>query len=114
MKTKENSNKVKSVKVQNRVDLRNAWLNETRTITALVKFCYSDQGRPYVEKVLADIEGAPSFGSVCSVKNIINSLKVLDSRDDVKRKYLVDSKGNERRLFTIGIVAIAARQMAKK
>lgn len=112
MKTK--NKKVRSAKVQNRVNLRNAWLNETRTITALVKFCYSEQGRPYVEKVLADIEGAPKFESVCSVKNIIRSLKVLDARENVKRKYLVDSKGNERRLFTIGIVAIAARQMAKK
>ena len=110
----ENEKKVKKVseKVTAKKQARAAWLNDTRTITALCKWGSGDGSR-YVEDYLSKLDGAPTLRKLCNVKNVINALAELDKREG-KRKYLVDKDGNERRLFTVTHLFIAAGQMAKK
>jgi hypothetical protein len=107
-------NKIKNVsdKVVARKQARAAWLNDTRTITALVKWANGDGSR-YVEDYLSKLDGAPTLRKLCNVKNVINALTELDERDG-KRKYLVDKDGNKRNLYTVTHLFIAASQMAKK
>jgi len=107
-KTKKVSEKVTAKK-----QAREAWLNDTRTITALCKWG-SGEGSKYVEAYLSQLDNAPTLRKLCNVKNVINALAELDKRENVKRKYLVDSKGNKRSLYTVTHLFIAAGQMAKK
>lgn len=111
----KNEIKVKKVseKVVARKQAREAWLNDTRTITALCKWGSND-GSAYVQEYLDKLENAPTLRRLCNVKNVINALTDLDNRDDVKRKYLVDKDGNKRTLYTVTHLFIAASQMAKK
>ena len=102
-----------SEKVTAKKQAREAWLNDTRTITSLCKWGTGD-GTKYVEAYLSKLENAPTIRKLCNVKNVIAALTELDKREGVKRKYLVDKDGNERRLFTITHLFIAASQMAKK
>jgi hypothetical protein len=74
-------------------------LNDTRTITALVKWANGD-GSKYVDDYLSKLENAPTLRKLCNVKNVINALAELDKREG-KRKYLVDKDGNERKLYTL-------------
>jgi hypothetical protein len=110
----KNETKVKKVseKVTAKKVAREAWLNDTRTITALCKWANGD-GSKYVDDYLSKLENAPTLRKLCNVKNVINALAELDKREG-KRKYLVDKDGNERRLFTVTHLFIAASQMAKK
>ena len=110
----KNETKVKKVneKVTAKKVAREAWLNDTRTITALCKWGSSD-GSVHVQNFLDKLDNAPTLRKLCNVKNVINALAELDKRDG-KRKYLVDKDGNERRLFTVTHLFIAAGQMAKK
>jgi len=110
----KNETKVKKVneKVVSRKQAREAWLNDTRTITALIKWANGD-GSKHIEDYLSKLDGAPTLRKLCNVKNVINALAELDKREG-KRKYLVDKDGNERRLFTVTHLFIAASQMAKK
>ena len=105
--TKKISEKVTAKKVA-----REAWLNDTRTITALVKWANGD-GSKYVDAYLSQLDNAPTLRRLCNVKNVIAALAELDKREG-KRKYLIDKDGNERRLFTVTHLFIAASQMAKK
>jgi hypothetical protein len=105
-KVKKVSEKVTAKKVA-----RAAWLNDTRTITALCKWG-SGEGSRYVEDYLSKLENAPTLRRLCNVKNVIAALSELDKREG-KRKYLVDKDGNERRLFTVTHLFIAASHMAK-
>ena len=107
----KNEKKV-SEKVVARKQARAAWLNDTRTITALVKWANGD-GSKYVEDYLGKLENAPTLRKLCNVKNVINALADLDKREG-KRKYLVDKDGNKRNLYTVTHLFIAAGQMAKK
>ena len=111
----KNEIKVKKVseKVVAKKEARAAWLNDTRTITALCKWGSGD-GSEYVQNFLDKLDNAPTLRRLCNVKNVINALAELDSRDDVKRKYLVDKDGNKRTLYTVTHLFIAAGQMAKK
>jgi hypothetical protein len=106
-------NKIKNVsdKVVARKQARAAWLNDTRTITALCKWAASD-GANYVQTYLDQLDNAPTLLSLCNVKNVINALAELDERDG-KRKYLVDKDGNKRNLYTVTHLFIAASHMAK-
>ena len=110
----KNETKVKKVneKVTAKKVAREAWLNDTRTITALCKWANGD-GSKYVEDYLIKLENAPTLRKLCNVKNVINALSELDKRDG-KRKYLVDKDGNKRNLYTVTHLFIAAGQMAKK
>ena len=105
--TKKVSEKVTAKKVA-----REAWLNDTRTITALCKWA-SGEGSKYVEAYLSQLDNAPTLRRLCNVKNVISALAELDKREG-KRKYLTDKHGNEKRLFTVTHLFIAASQMAKK
>jgi hypothetical protein len=87
-----------SEKVVSRKQAREAWLNDTRTITALCKWANGDGSR-YVEDYLSKLENAPTLRKLCNVKNVINALAELDKREG-KRKYLVDKDGNKRN-FTL-------------
>jgi len=111
----KNEIKVKKVseKVTAKKQAREAWLNDTRTITALCKWGSGD-GSKYVDAYLSKLDNAPTLRKLCNVKNVIAALAELDKREDVQRKYLVDKDGNERRLFTVTHLFIAASQMAKK
>ena len=91
---------------------RAAWLNDTRTITALVKWANGD-GLKYVDDYLSKLDNAPTLRRLCNVKNVISTLSDLDKREG-KRKYLVDKDGNKRNLYTVTHLFIAAGQMAKK
>ena len=106
-KVKKVSEKVTAKKVA-----REAWLNDTRTITALVKWANGD-GSKYVEAYLSQLDNAPTLRKLCNVKNVIAALAELDKREG-KRKYLVDKDGNKRNLFTVTHLFIAAGHMAKK
>jgi hypothetical protein len=107
----KNEKKV-SEKVTARKQAREAWLNDTRTITALCKWGSGD-GSKYVDDYLGKLENAPTLRKLCNVKNVIAALAELDERDG-KRKYLVDKDGNKRNLYTVTHLFIAAGQMAKK
>ena len=108
----KNETKKLNEKVVARKQARAAWLNDTRTITALCKWGSGD-GSKYVEDYLSKLDGAPTLRKLCNVKNVINALSELDKRDG-KRKYLVDKDGNKRNLYTVTHLFIAAGQMAKK
>jgi hypothetical protein len=60
-------------KVVARKQAREAWLNDTRTITALVKWANGD-GSKYVEDYLSKLENAPTLRKLCNVKNVITPL----------------------------------------
>ena len=102
-----------SEKVTAKKQARKAWLNDTRTITALCKWGSGD-GSKYVEAYLSQLDNAPTLRRLCNVKNVINALAELDNRENVKRKYLIDKDGNKRTLYTVTHLFIAASQMAKK
>ena len=108
----KNETKKISEKVTARKQAREAWLNDTRTITALVKWANGD-GSKYVEDYLSKLDNEPTLRKLCNVKNVINALAELDKREG-KRKYLVDKDGNKRNLYTVTHLFIAAGQMAKK
>ena len=110
----KNETKVKKVseKVTAKKVAREAWLNDTRTITALCKWGSND-GSGHVQNFLDKLENAPTLRKLCNVKNVINALADLDKREG-KRKYLVDKDGNKRTLYTVTHLFIAAGQMAKK
>ena len=115
-KTKKMKNETKVKKVSEKVTAkkvaRAAWLNDTRTITALVKWANGD-GLKYVDDYLSKLDNAPTLRRLCNVKNVISALSDLDKREG-KRKYLVDKDGNKRNLYTVTHLFIAAGQMAKK
>ena len=110
----KNETKVKKVneKVAAKKQAREAWLSDTRTITALCRWAASD-GANYVQTYLDKLDNAPTLLSLCNVKNVISALAELDKREDVKRKYLVDKDGNKRNLYTVTHLFIAASHMAK-
>ena len=110
---KTNNMKKVSEKVTAKKVAREAWLNDTRTITALCKWG-SGEGSKHIEAYLSQLDNAPTLRKLCNVKNVINALGELDNREDVKRKYLVDKDGNKRTLYTVTHLFIAAIQMAKK
>jgi hypothetical protein len=99
--------------VQARKAARVKWLNDTRSISSLVKWMETD-GKIKVEAVLKEMKAKGKdlpFRKAVNKKNIIATLAILDARPECKRKYLTDKDGNEKRLFSVSTAFIAFNNM---
>jgi len=89
------------------------WLNDTRSISSLVKWMETD-GKIRVEAVLKAMKAKGKdlpFNKAVNKKNIIATLAILDARPEGKRKYLTDKDGNQKRLFSVSTAFIAFNNM---